>query len=358
MKVAPALIWNLEGESVEALDARLLPLLHAIAASASLAAAVVDCQISYRAAWGLLREYRQKLGEPLVLLERGRGASLAPAGERLIGAERAATRRLARILPGLAAEIGSAPRKEGRAAKQQLRIAASHDLVLAALENALPAGLGLGLELSFMGSLHALKEFAEGRADVAGFHVPLAGRPDWDRSLMLHGLRARRDRLIRFVDRDQGLMLAHGIPAQVKTFRDIASQRLRFINRQRGSGTRLAIDRLIAHERVDASDIIGYGNEEFTHRAVAATVASDGADAGFGLRAAAAEHRLAFIPLVRERYFLAVRAKAVGKTAVTRLIQALRSPAFTRIARGFAGYRADAAGSIVGLDAIGAAEKA
>ena len=96
MRVVPALVWNLEGESVEALDARLLPLLQAIAASASLAAAVVDCRISYRAAWGLLREYQRKLGEPLVLLERGRGASLTPSGERLIGAERAATRRLAR----------------------------------------------------------------------------------------------------------------------------------------------------------------------------------------------------------------------------------------------------------------------
>ena len=132
------LIWNLEGESVEALDARLLPLLQAVAASASLTAAVADCRISYRAAWGLLREYQRKLGEPLVLLERGRGASLTPSGERLIGVERAATRRLARILPGLAAEISSAPRKEERAATQQLRVAASHDLVLAALANALP----------------------------------------------------------------------------------------------------------------------------------------------------------------------------------------------------------------------------
>ncbi len=358
MRVVPSLVWNLESEPVEALDSRLLPLLQAIAASASLAAAVVDCRISYRAAWGLLREYQRKLGEPLVLLERGRGASLTASGERLIGAERAATRRLARILPGLAAEISAAPRKEERAAPQQLRIAASHDLVLSALDDALPAGFGLSLELSFMGSLHALKEFAEGRADVAGFHVPIAGRPDWDRSLMLRGLRARRDRLIRFVDRDQGLILPHGNPMQVKTFRDIASQRLRFINRQRGSGTRLVIDQLIDHGDIDGSEIIGYGNEEFTHRAVAATVASGGADAGFGLRAAAAEHRLAFIPLVRERYFLAVRAKAVEKTAVTRLIQALRSPVFIRIARGFPGYRADAAGSIVGLDAIGAAEKA
>ena len=353
MRVVPALVWNLEGESVEALDARLLPLLQAVAVSGSLTAAVADCRISYRAAWGLLREYQRKLGEPLVLLERGRGASLTPSGERLIGAERAATRRLARVLPGLAAEISSAPRRGERAATQQLRAAASHDLVLAALANALPTGFGLRLELSFMGSLHALKEFAEGRVDVAGFHVAI---PDGDHSLMLRGLRARRDRLIRFVDRDQGLILPKGNPAQVKSFRDIAGQRLRFINRQRGSGTRIEIDQLIARERIDGSNIIGYGNEEFTHRAVAATVASGGADAGFGLRAAAAEHQLAFLPLVRERYFLAVRAKAVENASVARLIQALRSPVLARIVRGFAGYKADGAGSVVGLDAIDAAD--
>jgi molybdate transport repressor ModE-like protein len=351
-------MWNLEGESAEALDARLLPLLQAVAASASLTAAVADCRISYRAAWGLLREYQRKLGEPLVLLERGRGASLTPSGERLIGAERAATRRLARILPGLSAELGSTPRRGERAVAQQLRVAASHDLVLAALANALPTWFGLRLELSFMGSLHALKEFAEGRVDVAGFHVPIARRPDGDHSLMLRGLQVRRDRLIRFVDRDQGLILPKGNPAQVKSFRDIAGQRLRFINRQRGSGTRIEIDQLIAREKLVGSDITGYGNEEFTHRAVAATVASGGADAGFGLRAAAAEQQLAFLPLVRERYFLAVRAKTVGNASVTRLLQALRSPVFARIARGFAGYKADAAGSVVGLDAIDATDNA
>jgi molybdate-binding protein len=175
---------------------------------------------------------------------------------------------------------------------------------------------------------------------------------------MLRGLSARRDRLIRFVDREQGLILPKGNPAQVRSFRDIAGQRLRFINRQRGSGTRIEIDQLIAREEMDGSTVVGYGNEEFTHRAVAATVASGRADAGFGLRAAAAEHQLAFVPLIRERYFLAVRAKAVEKAAVARLIQALRSPVFVRIARGFAGYKADASGSVVSLDAINAMEKA
>jgi putative molybdopterin biosynthesis protein len=358
MRIAPTLSWQLEGETVDALDARLLPLLRAVAASASLAAAVAECGISYRAAWGLLREYRQKLGAPLVLLERGRGAKLTAAGAALVGLDQAARRRLARVLPALAGEIGAGLRKAARAPAPLLRIAASHDLALAAAANALPAESGLRLELSFMGSLHALKEYAEGRVDLAGFHVPVTGRADWDRTPYLRCLQARRDRLIRFVDREQGLILPRRNPAQVRSFRDVASRSLRFINRQRGSGTRLLVDTLLAHERIGSAQITGYGNEEFTHLAVAATVASGGADAGFGLRAAAAEYRLAFVPLVRERYFLAVRAKAVDGAAIAALLQALRSPAFVRIAQRFPGYRADASGSLAGVDAIGAAEQA
>jgi molybdate-binding protein len=90
-----------------------------------------------------------------------------------------------------------------------------------------------------MGSLHALREFADGRVDVAGFHVPIGSHPNWDRALLMRDLRARRDRLIRFVDRDQGLILPRGNPMRVKNFRDLARQGLRFINRQLGSGTRL-----------------------------------------------------------------------------------------------------------------------
>jgi molybdenum-dependent DNA-binding transcriptional regulator ModE len=74
MRLVPALSWKLGGEAGEAVDIRLVPLLEAIAATTSLSAAVVQCRMSYRAAWGLLRDYRRKLGVPLVQLERGRGA--------------------------------------------------------------------------------------------------------------------------------------------------------------------------------------------------------------------------------------------------------------------------------------------
>jgi molybdate transport repressor ModE-like protein len=138
MRIVPSLVWRLEGDSTEMMDGRLLPLLEAIAASASLAAAVAHAGISYRAAWDLLRDYQRKFGVALVLLERGRGASLTLAGERLLAAQRAGLLRLARILPGLATEIGPRPPKEQQASALTLRVAASHDMALAALSRRCP----------------------------------------------------------------------------------------------------------------------------------------------------------------------------------------------------------------------------
>jgi putative molybdopterin biosynthesis protein len=353
MRIIPTLTWQLATEPLEPLDRRLLPLLEAIAATVSLASAVVDCGISYRAAWGLLRAYERKLGGPLVLLERGRGARLAVAGERLVAAHRSAAGRLGDLLPGLGVDLGPPPIRRSRAATARLRVAASHDLALAALRDAVPSAAGLKLELAFMGSLHALERFAERRAEVGGFHVPLALAAPGSLAPFRRLLHAHRDRLIRFVDRDQGFMLPRGNPARIRSFRDLARKRLRFVNRQPGSGTRWLIDRSLAEEGLHGAALTGYTDEEFTHPAVAATVASGAADAGFGLRAAAAEYGLAFVPRVRERYYLAVRATALATPAIARLIEVLRGPVFGSIAGRLPGYRHEAAGTVVGVDALG-----
>jgi molybdate transport repressor ModE-like protein len=349
MKLVPMLAWVLEGETTEPLDPRLLPLLDAIAAHESLAAAITECGISYRAGWGLLRDYQRLLGAPLVRLERGRGAALTPAGIRLLDARTKAARRLSRILASLGTDVETqAQRTAGPLA---LRIAASNDLVLAALARSARADAALDLDVAFMGSLDALDAFAAGRADAAGFHVPLGGR-SWDRSPFHRSLDAKSDRLVRFVDRDQGLILPRGNPARVKDLSDVALRGLRFINRQRGSGTRLLIDQILADEGIDPATLNGFDSEEFTHPAVAATVASGGADAGFGLRAAAAEYDLGFVPLVRERYFLAIRAKDLESPGVTRLIGVLRSAQFAEVANRFSGYRSTGAGTVARLTAL------
>ena len=350
MRLIPILAWRLASEPADELDRRLLPLLEAIVGTGSLAAAVAECGLSYRAGWGLLRDYARKLGTALVELEQGRGAHLSPAGEALVTAHRAATQRLERIRPALAVDLG--PEPSGARKTERLKVAASHDLVLAGLRDALPAAAGLTLDLAFMGSLNALEQLAEGRADLAGFHVPIGPHEANEVAPFRRLLRVRRDRLIRLVDRDQGFMLPRGNPLHVRAFGDLARKRLRFVNRQRGSGTRLLIDRLIADEGLDAASLIGYGREEFTHAAVAATVASGAADAGFGLRAAAAEYGLAFVPRARERYYLAARASTLATPALSRLLDALRSPLLARAAGRLPGYRLEGAGEVVGVEVL------
>lgn len=350
MRIEPALTWRLPSTS-EAVDARLVPLLEAIDAASSLAAAVSVCGISYRAGWGLLREYQRRLGRPLVRLERGRGARLAPAGEQLVAANRSAQAQLARVFSRLSIDIGEGDPRRSRGRRLRLHVAASHDLALLALRETLRAD-DLELELTFMGSMPALQQFDEGRVDAAGFHLIAGARGKDELRPFLRFLRPRRDRLLHVVDREQGLMLPRGNPARVRSFADIARKGLRFVNRQAGSGTRLIVDRILEREGVAGESLIGYGSEEFTHPAVAATVASGAADAGFGLRAAAKEQGLAFIAQARERYYLAVRSSAAGTPPVSRLVEALNSPAFARIVQRLSGYSRREPTSLLRVDTL------
>ena len=353
MKLIPSVTWKFAGPAGAEVDARLIPLLEAIAASGSLAAAVAELDHSYRAGWGLLRDCQREMGAQLVELERGRGARLAPAGTQLLAAHREAQRRLAPALGALAVTLGEKRATPRRAASRALVVAASHDLALAALRELLPAEAGTKIELSVMGSLHALEQFATGRAAIAGFHVALDARDAAAIAPFRRWLNARRDRLIRFVDREQGLILRRGNPARVRGFKDLARLRLRFVNRQAGSGTRILIERCIVDAGIAAHALPGFAREEFTHPAVAATVASGAADAGFGLRAVAAEAGLAFVPLVRERYYLAARAAELDGMAIATLLECLRGSAFAALARGLPGYDPAQAGSVTGIDRLG-----
>jgi molybdate-binding protein len=135
----------------------------------------------------------------------------------------------------------------------------------------------------------------------------------------------------------------------VQSLRDVAAKRLRFVNRQPGSGTRILLDRLLAGAGIAPAAIDGYGNEEFTHGAVAATVATGKADAAFGLEAAAAEHGLAFVPLAQERYLFACRRRALGGTAIRAFRRLIAGAATRAVVDRLAGYALDEPGTPVEL---------
>lgn len=77
---------------------------------------------------------------------------------------------------------------------------------------------------------------------------------------------------------------------------------MRYVNRQKGSGTRILADYLCMRENVDTASVYGYDREELTHTSVAAQIASGSADVGMGIYSAAKLYDLDFIPICIEEY--------------------------------------------------------
>jgi putative molybdopterin biosynthesis protein len=325
------------------LDARVVALVAGVATQGSLAGAALGLGLPYRTAWALLRDAETDLGRPLLARARGRGAKPTALGERLLAADRAARDFLATRQAALAVPLRATP---GPRPGRVLRIAASHDLALAELRDLWRARHRVDVE--FHGSAEAIALYAQERVAVAGFHV-LAG-PRGAHDPLLAALDPERDAILRFVVREQGLILPRNNPHGVRGFADVAAKGLAFVNRQPGSGTRLIVERLLHQARIAPSDIRGFTREEFTHAAVAATVGAGNADCGFGLRAAAAQLSLAFVPLVVERYGFACRRRAVDG-AELRAFRALLAGAATRkVVSPLPGYRRDAPGTVTSVE--------
>ena len=329
--------WKFRSEPVAPL---LVPLLVAIQKSGSLAAAAREIGYSYRHVWNLLGEWNSRMGQPLVELERGRGARLMPLAVKLVELEKRARMRLAPHFAELAREFerelyagGGVPR---------LNLCASHDLALERLPE-LAEG-ALAVELQFHGSVESLDALERGDCDLAGFHVA----EQWQTPEILQRLKPGAHKLIGLAVREQGLIVHRGNPKGIQGLRDLPQ--LRFVNRQRGSGTRLVFDQLLERARIPGDRISGYQREELTHVAVAAAVADDRADAGFGIRAAAAQLELGFIPLVSERYLLACRADRLDSAELRKFRTLLRGKAFRTVLASLPGYDNAITGRVMGVE--------
>jgi putative molybdopterin biosynthesis protein len=189
----------------------------------------------------------------------------------------------------------------------------SHDLVLDVAASALRAADPLiTLASSNVGSLGGLVAVRDGLCHLAGSHLldPATGEytlPYVDR-LLGDGPEVA---VIRLVHRDQGLIVAPGNPAGLTGVDDLARPGLRYVNRQRGAGTRVLLDHELALRGLDPEQISGYSREEHTHLAVAAAVAAGRADAGMGILASARAFGLDFVPVALEPYDLVLRASLV-----------------------------------------------
>ncbi|MGA8708972.1 MAG: substrate-binding domain-containing protein [Steroidobacteraceae bacterium] len=319
----------------------LFELLTAVLDNGSIRHAAASLGCSYRYLWGSLRKWELALGEPLILWSQGQRARPTQFAERLLWAERRARTRMQPHIEALRADLAHVLVEARDQRHQLLRMHASHDIALPALQQHVQQTADLHLEIGFQGSVDALRALNERRCMIAGFHVPeLRGAAPVFARALKPLLRPGLHKLIGCSRRTQGFMVRREHATSIRIFPDVVRHGLRFVNRQPGSGTRMLIDHLLQEHGLDAAELPGYaGHIEETHVAVALCVASGTADAGVGIEAAAREFGLHFAPLVEENYFLACLSENLHQPAIQRLRSALAAGGWSDILAQLPGYR-------------------
>ena len=289
-----------------------------VPAARTLQAVARQIGLSYRTVWNRLVAAERVLGVPLVARTKGHGTALTEAGAALLAqvrrAEHAAQSAAAEPVANLAAHL----RGLGGRLAARLRLHASHDPLIqrCAAEPAFAE-----LDVSFVGSAQAVEALAGARAELAGFHLPEGRAPGPPFAALFEDDRLFVRPVMR---REQGIVVARGNPLGIRRVADLARPEVRFINRQRGAGTRAWLDELLSAQGIASAAVRGYDHEEFTHFAVAAAVAAGAADAGLALRAAARELGLGFVPLGVEVYSVAGARTLEGDPLVRALLARLR----------------------------------
>lgn len=192
---------------------------------------------------------------------------------------------------------------------------------------------GAAMATLWNGSSAGLDAFAEGRAAVAGLHIP--GEEEWNVEAVA-GRGLRDAVLIGWAWRRRGLILAPSVAEMISGFADLRGRRV--ILRQEGAGTTALFRKLMEEAGMSAADLLTPASPAHTESDAAAAVAAGEAEATLGLEAMARQFRLSFRPLLRERFDLLVDRRAWFTDPVQRLAAFMRSDTVAAKAAAFGGY--------------------
>lgn len=235
--------------------------------------------------------------------------------------------------------------------KNTLVVIGSHDPLLDELADMLHAAdHSLYMSSSHVGSMGGIMALRRGEAHAAGCHLLDTESGEYNKSFIRRYFPNGGVRLVRCVGRQQGLMLQKGNPLGITCFADIAGDDIRYVNRQKGSGTRILTDYLCRENGVEPENIYGYDREELTHNSVAVQIASGSADVGMGIYSAAMLYGLDFLPICIEEYDILIPDAAWETPMVQQLIETLKSDVFKERILSMGGYTIDNPGEIILID--------
>ena len=229
-----------------------------------------------------------------------------------------------------------------------LVVIGSHDPLLDELGDFMHiANNDVFMSSAHVGSMGGVMAVRRGEAHAAGCHLLDTETGKYNVSFVKKYFPKGGVKLVRCVGRQQGLMVAAGNPLGIEKFADIAKENLRYVNRQKGSGTRILTDFLCKQDKIDTDTIYGYDREELTHNSVAVQIASGSADAGMGIYSAARLYGLDFIPICVEEYDLLIPDKCWDTPQVQQMLAALKSREFQEKLLAMGGYTLDRPGEVI-----------
>jgi putative molybdopterin biosynthesis protein len=182
----------------------------------------------------------------------------------------------------------------------------------------------MSLSSAHVGSMGGLIAIKRGEAHLAGTHLLDEETGEYNIPFVRRLLSDQKVVVMNLVYREQGLLVQPGNPKGIHNFHDLCRDDVAFINRQKGSGTRLLTDKHFREAGIDTSAVRGYEREEYTHMGVASAVAGGTADAGVGILAAARALSLEFLPLARERYDFVIPSEFYDSASMEKLLRILR----------------------------------
>lgn len=194
------------------------------------------------------------------------------------------------------------------------------------------------LSSAHVGSMGGIQAIRRGEAHLAGIHLLNEKDGNYNQSFVTKYFPNGEASLIECVGRTQGIMVAQKNPKNITNISSLCNPDIRYVNRQKGSGTRILFDYLCKKEGIATDSIHGYAHEEFTHNDVAKLIAKGEADAGMGVHAAAKLYDLDFIPIYSEQYDLLIPDAMENHPGIIEIIDILKSEEFAEKAAMLGGY--------------------
>ncbi|MFN2214824.1 MAG: molybdopterin biosynthesis protein [Anaerolineales bacterium] len=206
---------------------------------------------------------------------------------------------------------------------------------------------GRRMAVANVGSLAGLVALSKGEAHLAGSHLLDPESGEYNLAYIEEYLPGVPLQVIALVGRSQGLLIRKDNPKGIQSLVDLSREEVTFVNRQRGSGTRVLLDYQLGLLGISPGQIRGYQNQEYTHLAVGAAIVSGRADCGIGIAAVTQSLDLDFIPLFEERYDLIIPQEYRRSRLLQPLIDLLDNKEFKEMVAGLPGYEVAQMGTLI-----------